>query len=106
MLGSPCVAEASVHRICRPCKPMPALPCCMQDLGFFCCVCRFTFSETLFFIDLWLKCFALVHLSRTSTRMEQSTGVFRAHANTGSSGSRGNAQHGDGNAHAETRGDA
>ena len=164
MLGSPCVAEASVHRICRPCKPMTALPCCMQDLGFFCCVCRFTFFETLFQIDLgtmvavcfwvtfrshslahreesekrttaspshqhrtlphyhhqderryyfysriafadhafqvvgrtfnfgglWLKCFALVQLSRTSTRMEQSTAVPRAHASTGSPGSSGN----------------
>ena len=40
------------HRICCPCKPMSTPPSCMQDSGLFCCVCRYTFSESLFWIDL------------------------------------------------------
>ena len=55
-LGSRCAAEACLHRVCCPHKSMPTLPLCMQDSGLFCCVCRFTFSESPFLIDLHTKC--------------------------------------------------
>ena len=56
LVGSRCATEACLHQLCRPCKSMPTLPPCMQDSGFFCCVCSFTFSEYLFSIDLDTKC--------------------------------------------------
>ena len=52
MNGSRCAAEACLHRIWRLDKPMPTVPLCMQDSGFFCRGCRFTFSESSFNISL------------------------------------------------------